>query len=411
MRPAAQSRTVVPTVPKQLGQLLYSKHQPTLNDTQLAALANHLQTEATALGFSLFGIAPAVTPTGFHRLVDWIDAGYAADMTYFADRLPAYRDLNLVLQDVRSIVVLGFPYRTDKPAECENQQGRIARYAWGSIDYHDLIHPKLRRLKGMIADATVDAQSRGVVDSAPVMEREFAQLAGLGWTGKNSLLLNRQQGSYFFLSCVLTTLSLPTSEPFESDHCGTCQRCIEACPTQAFVSPGVLDSRRCISYQTIENRGVIPPELRAGIGNWVFGCDVCQEVCPWNRFGDQSGEPSLRPGTNSNPIDLLELISLDEAAFRQRFRHTPLWRPRRRGLLRNAAICLGNARDIAAIAPLAKLLTDDEPVIRGAAAWALGMIGDEKCVQALHSRQAAESDDDVCAEIRFAIRQCRSTGC
>ncbi len=371
------------------------------------ALVQRLYGEAAELGFHLCGIAPAVTPQGAHRLVDWVEAGYAAGMGYFADRLEAYADPGRVLAGVRSILVLAYPYSTAQPVMPASHQGRIARYAWGSIDYHDLIHPRLKQLKETIRTACPEAESRGVVDTTPLMEREFAQLAGLGWTGKNSLLLNKHQGSYFFLACLLTTLDLPISEPHGTAHCGTCTRCLDACPTGAFAAPGVVDSRRCISYLTIEHRGAIPRELRPGIGNWLFGCDVCQEVCPWNRRAaantaeTTATTPQLWPREGHNPVDLIELLALDEEGFRQRFRHTPLWRPRRRGILRNAAICLGNAREQQALVPLIQLLSDPEPLIRGAAGWALGQIGGQQA--ALHQRLQVEDDPEVRQELAAAL--------
>lgn len=371
------------------------------------ALVQRVSDQAAELGFHLCGIAPAVTPAGAHRLVQWVQAGYAAEMDYFAKRLEAYSDPSRVLAGVRSIIVLGFPYHTVPAAAPAAHQGRIARYAWGDADYHDLIHPRLKRLKQTIEAAHPQAQARGVVDTAPLMEREFAQLAGLGWTGKNSLLLNQQRGSYFFLACLLTTLDLPASQPHGSAHCGTCTRCLDACPTDAFAAPGVVDSRRCISYLTIEHRGPIPRELRAGIGNWLLGCDVCQEVCPWNqratrREAATATAAELWPRREHNPIDLIELLELDEATFRKRFRSTPLWRPRRRGILRNAAICLGNAREPRAAEPLVRLLEDDEPLVRGAAAWALGEIGGQQA--ALQARLAQEPDAEVRQELQQALR-------
>lgn len=373
-------------------------------ENERRSLADQLAQEAKSLGFTLFGIAPAVTPAGYHQLVEWIRAGYAAEMAYFESRLVAYRDPELVLKGVRSIIVLGFPYRTTEPTVPESHQGRVARYAWGAADYHDLLHERLKLLRKIIVSQCPNDEARGVVDSAPVMEREFAQLAGLGWTGKNSLLLSRQQGSYFFLSCLLTTLPFAATESFESDHCGTCTRCLDACPTDAFVSPGVLDSGRCISYQTIENRGPIPIELRDLIGNWVFGCDVCQDVCPWNRFSEPATEPQLWPLSQSDPIDLLQLLELDDDDFRARFRKTPLWRPRRRGLLRNAVICLGNAREVRAVEPLTRLLDDDEDIVRGAVAWALAKIGGEAAYVALSQRLPREKDPTVQEEICLALQ-------
>lgn len=387
-------------------------------------LLDLLRDQARDLGFDLFGVAPAVTPHGFHRLVDWIESGYAAEMHYFRDRLPAYADPNLVLAGVRSLIVLSYPYSAVPPAPAVGNEatdrarplGKIARYACDATDYHDRIHPLLEQLKQTIRVACPDAQSRGVVDTAPLLEREFAQAAGLGWAGKNSLLLNKHRGSYFFLACLLTTLDLPPSAPHATAHCGTCTRCLDACPTDAFPAPGVVDSRRCISYLTIEHRGPIPLDLRPGLGDWLFGCDVCQEVCPWNRRASRQPHGSDAE-CGSDPItadlgaartpplhatDLIELLTLDEAGFRARFRATPLWRPRRRGILRNAAICLGNARDPAAAPCLVRCLDDAEPLIRGAAAWALGQLGGQQA--ALIARQAIEIDPQVRDEITTALQ-------
>jgi epoxyqueuosine reductase len=368
-----------------------------------------LRDQALSLGFDLFGVAPAVTPQGFHRLLEWIEAGFAAEMHYFADRIEAYGDPDKVLNNVASIIVLTYPYPmfdddSQAPSVAQPPSGRVARYARIGADYHDVIHPLLERLKQTIGQACPDAVSRGVVDTAPLMEREFATLGGLGWAGKNSLLLNKHRGSYFFLASILTTLVLPYDQPHETTHCGTCTRCLDACPTDAFARPGVVDSRRCISYLTIEHRGPIPSEFRDGIGDRLFGCDICQEVCPWNdRAQRSSTNPSVshRESSLAGRIDLIELMSMEEAAFRARFRHTPMWRPRRRGMLRNAAICAGNARDPRAVGILCRLLSDSEPLIRGAAAWALGQIGGER--DALMNRFAVEGELEVRQEIQAAL--------
>ena len=193
-----------------------------------------------------------------------------------------------------------------------------------------------------LRDRVPEARVRGVVDTAPLLEREFAQLAGLGWVGKNTLLINRHEGSWFFLAALLTDIELVYDASQETDHCGICRACLDACPTAAFPRPYVLDASRCISYLTIELRDAVPDELRPGIGEWVFGCDICQDVCPWNSRSPVSQHAEFLPVGDRNPIDLIGLFDLDEAAFRERFRHTPLWRPRRRGILRNAAIVLGN---------------------------------------------------------------------
>jgi epoxyqueuosine reductase len=219
-----------------------------------------------------------------------------------------------------------------------------------------------------------DCQGRGVVDTAPLLERDFARRAGLGWFGKNTMLLNKRQGSYFFLGALLLDLELQPDPPHESSHCGTCMACLEACPTQAFVEPGLLDSRRCLSYLTIEVKGSIPDAMRPEMKEWLFGCDVCQEVCPWNRKAPPGMEPALQPRPELVAIDLMELFSLTDEEFRRRFRDTALWRTRRRGLLRNAALILGNRGDRAALPVLRKAKGDPEPVIREAAAWAIARI-------------------------------------
>lgn len=373
-------------------------------------LVPKLRDQARSLGFDLFGIAPVVTPQGFHRLIEWVEAGFAAEMHYFADRIDAYGDPGKVLDNAASIIVLTYPYPSaddsQSPASLSSSpSGRIARYTRIGADYHDVIHPLLKQLKQTIEQACPDAASRGVVDTAPLMEREFATLAGLGWAGKNSLLLNKNRGSYFFLASILTTLVLPYDQPHETAHCGTCTRCLDACPTDAFAAPGVVDSRRCISYLTIEHRGAIPMELRAGIGDRLFGCDICQEVCPWNDRAERisANEPQTnRPHDSQGRIDLIDLLSMDEAAFRDAFRNTPMWRPRRRGMLRNAAICAGNAKDSRAAEILCRLLSDPEPLIRGAAAWAIGEIGGYR--DSLKNQLAVEQDADVQQEIQTALQ-------
>ncbi|QEG41870.1 tRNA epoxyqueuosine(34) reductase QueG [Roseimaritima ulvae] len=368
------------------------------------ALTEWLREQARELGFHLFGVAPAVTPQGFHHLVQWIDSGYHAQMDYIPDRLTAYQHPSGVMEGVCSLVMLGFPYRTVEPPPSQPLHGRVARYAWGAADYHDLIHGRFKQLKRDLRERAPQVKARGVVDSAPLLEREFARLAGLGWSGKNTLTINKLEGSYFFLACLLLDIDLPADAPHVSDHCGTCTRCLDACPTDAFVSPGVLDSRRCISYLTIEHRDPIPIELRQPIGDWLFGCDVCQDVCPWNRRGSPATDASLNPPPQSLPTDLPSLFDLDEDAFRQRFRKTPLWRTRRRGILRNAAIVLGNQRDPHSIAALLKGLHDEEALVRGASAWALGQIAGSDALHALDKRLTVEEDSIVQAEITAALR-------
>jgi epoxyqueuosine reductase len=365
-------------------------------------LTTALKGEAVRLGFDLAGACPAVTPAGAARLGEWLAAGYAGEMDYLQGRAGAYEHPRHVLDGVRSLLVLAMNYRTAEPAAASAGQGRVSRYAWGQ-DYHDLVHERLKSLAGFLRERVPEARVRGVIDTAPLLEREFAQRAGLGWIGKNTLVLNRKLGSWFFLAVLLTDAELEYDQPHEADHCGTCRACLDACPTGAFVDAYVLDSRRCISYLTIEHRSPVPEELRTGLGEWLFGCDVCQDVCPWNRQAPVQPLAELQPLADANPVDLAELFDLDEAAFRRRFRHSPLWRPKRRGLLRNAALALGNRPTAGGLAALARGLEDAEPLVRGASAWALGRYASEEARQKLRARQARETNVVVLGEIVAAL--------
>ncbi len=368
--------------------------------TAATRLLEQLEAHAQQEGFILCGVAPAIDSGGFHRLIQWLESGYAGEMSYLQNRLEAYRHPSGVLEGVRSLVMLAMPYASASTEKVEPGRGRIARYAWSGNDYHDVIHPKLKRLGKTITQAIPEARSRGVVDTAPLLEREIANLAGLGWQGKNTLILNQRFGSYFFLACLLTDADLPASLPQQSAHCGTCTACLDACPTDAFPKPGILDATRCISYLTIEYAGPIAMELREPIGDWLFGCDVCQEVCPWNRKPSRRHE---RQDADMASLELSSLFDLDDDSFRARFRKTPLWRTKRRGVLRNAAIVLGNQKAPATVAALRKGLCDREPIVRGASAWALGKINTGESITALQQRLELEQDSDVQHEIQMAL--------
>lgn len=368
-------------------------------------ISNLVKARALELGFQLTGICPAVSPTGTHHLDQWLAAGYAGQMDYLANRRAAYDHPSQLLAGVRSIAMLGMHYRTEEPIAPATGQGRISRYAWGERDYHDLIRQRLHQLADWFRELLPGAQTRGVVDTAPLLEREFAQLAGLGWVGKNTLLLNSRVGSFFFLAALLTDQTLAYDTPQSSDHCGTCTACLDACPTDAFVQPYLLNASRCISYLTIEHRDAIAVPLRSSMDQWLFGCDVCQEVCPWNRFAPQSPLPSFAPRPNTNPTDLMDLFVLSEETFRQRFRRTPLWRAHRRGLLRSAAVILGNQRSEMALPALALGLTDQELVVRGASAWALGQLASSAARVLLRRRLTVETDPEVREEIDAALAQ------
>ena len=337
-------------------------------------LTENLKRETRALGFDLAGVCPAVTPTGFGRFQEWLKAGYGGEMHYLSEREAAYEHPDSILDGARSVVMLAMNYKTEPPAATNVGQGRISRYAWGDADYHDVIHHQLKQLAATFKQWVPAASVRGVVDTAPLLEREFAQLAGLGWIGKNTLLLNQSHGSWFFLAALLTDQELDYDEPHETDHCGTCRACLDACPTDAFPQPYVLDATKCISYLTIELREQIPEPIREGLGDWMFGCDVCQDVCPWNNRVPKSQEPSFFPRPDHNPVELANLFYLSDEQFRHRFRKTPLWRSKRRGILRNAAIVLGNQRANNAGAALSHGLTDSEPLVQEACKWALEKI-------------------------------------
>ncbi|HZV04289.1 MAG TPA: tRNA epoxyqueuosine(34) reductase QueG [Gemmataceae bacterium] len=380
----------------------------------MAPIEDRLKHQAHALGFELVGIAPATESDGFERLRDWLARGFAGTMDYLYRHGEARRHPSSILPEVRSVVMVGMNYRPGErgcvsaPREVlgaltqprspeggslaaltqprspeggslgaltqpRSPAGRVSCYACGS-DYHDVLRDRLHRLLDWLRQERPDCRGRGVVDTAPLLERDFARRAGLGWFGKNTMLLNKRLGSFFFLGALLTNLELACDPPHTASHCGTCTACLQACPTQAFVAPGMLDSRRCISYLTIEHRGDIPDELRSGVGDWLFGCDVCQDVCPWNRKAPPGREPALQGRPELERFDLIEVLSLSEEAFRHRFRGTALWRTKRSGLVRNAALVLGNTGDAAALPALRRALDDPEPVVREAVRWAIDQI-------------------------------------
>jgi epoxyqueuosine reductase len=333
-------------------------------------------------GFDLIGIAPAITPPGFERLKHWLDQGFSGEMQYLPRRADAYQHPEHVMPTVRSIVMLAINYKTDDPSlpgipeSSSSSSARVAQYARGTRDYHDLIRDKLKKLSEELHQLRPDCRTRGVVDTAPLLERDFARLAGLGWFGKNTMLINKRAGSWLFLAALLTDLDMETDSVHETSHCGTCTRCLDVCPTNAFPEPYVLDARRCISYLTIELRNAIPLDLRPGIGNWLFGCDLCQDVCPWNRKAGVTSEPAFQPRNDLNPANALEFFKLSEAEFDSRYSLTPLARPGWEGLRRNAAIVLGNSGDPAFIPVLDDGLKSASALVRESIEWAITQLRD-----------------------------------
>jgi len=376
-------------------------------------LPDELRQESVRLGFSRMGIAPAGPPPRQELVRRWIDQGFAGVMReWFEHQEPLRADPENLLPGVRSVIMLATNHATSADGVADvggvgEGRGRVARYAWGD-DYHDLLRSRVNMLGAWLEARMPGCHTRGVVDSAPLAEREFAWLAGLGWFGKNTMLIDPRAGSFFFLTALLTDLQLPVDAPVEVDHCGTCTACLDACPTGAFVEPRVLDARRCISALSIEDHGPIAADLRPGMQDWIFGCDICQEVCPWNRHAPGSAEPTFQPRDGLPTPSLAPILELDEEAFRRRFKGSPLRRAKRRGLLRSAAIALGNRPAAASFDALAATLADEEPVVRGAAAWALGRwrhadVMAERARAALVARLAVEADAEVQAEIERAL--------
>jgi epoxyqueuosine reductase len=367
-------------------------------------LTSQIRIAADEIGFDLIGFAPAVTATGFADFQQWLNRGYAGQMGWMSAREDAYQHPSGVMPGVRSIVMLGLNYLTDEPLAPTVGSGRVSRYAWNDNDYHDLVRARLRQLANAVRAIQPDCRTRGVVDTAPLLERDFASLAGIGWQGKNTLLINKKLGSWLFLAALLVDVELEYDEPHLASHCGTCTRCLDECPTEAFPKPGVLDARRCIAYLNIELRDrPIPAELRHGVGDWLFGCDVCQDVCPWNHKAPP-GHDEFRPSSGMNPADCRALLQMGESQFKSQFGKTPLERPGRVGILRNAAIVLGNQRDVASIPLLGDCLHDESSLIRGAAAWALGQMEHPDAILALQGRVDGEADSIVREEIASALQ-------
>ena len=357
----------------------------TLMDTP-AVLRQSIRQRATDLGFDLVGFAPAVQAGTWERLDDWLARGFAGEMKYIERRREAYRHPSSVLPTVRSIVMLGMVYGSDgrevssltpNPSprgrgETQKSGPRIARYAQGTRDYHDVIREMLSALADEIHTLSPGCRTRGVVDTAPLLERDFARLSGLGWFGKNTLLINKRLGSQLFLAALLTDLELPADAPHETAHCGTCTRCLDACPTGAFPEPYVLDATRCISYLTIELRNApIPETLRDGVGGWLFGCDVCQDVCPWNRKAPATTIEEFQPHADLTERSLLQWLSLSPEQFERELGGTPLSRSGWSGIVRNACLVAGNTQAFDCLPILSLLVNHADSVVAEAARWAI----------------------------------------
>ena len=333
------------------------------------ALGEAVRARALELGFDAVALGPAGPPEHAAAFERWLDAGYAGTMRYLARGRAERLDPERLLPGCRTVVAVALSHNH---ADADPSWRPVARYARGR-DYHHLVRPRLERLADFIREAAgPDVGCRTAVDTSAVLERDLAACAGLGWIGKNTNLLTSALGSYVFIGLVLTTAALEP-DGRQADRCGTCTACLDACPTQAFVAPYVLDARRCIAYLTIEHRGDVPADLRGSVAEWVFGCDVCQEVCPWNRKAAHAREPALAPRGAFPPLEAL--LDLDHDAFRARFDASAISRARRAGLLRNAALVLANRGDAGVVPALERALADPEAEVREAAAWALARLG------------------------------------
>jgi len=365
-----------------------------------------LKARAQALGFNLVGITPARPAPHLTAYLRWIENEMHGEMNYMAraDRVARRRDLNVILPGAQSLILVGVDFSTLRLPESflnDPTRGRIAQYAWNK-DYHAVLTPRLKELA-----AWLKVSARAYVDTGAIVERDYAWQAGLGFIGKNTMLIHPRRGSHFFLGEVLTTAEFDVyDQPSRETQCGTCARCLAACPTGAFPEPYILDARLCISYLTIEHKSAIPHELRPKLGNWVFGCDVCQTVCPWNRFAVQTLETEFFPvNENRAAPPLAELLQLNEARFTAQFAGSPVARIGRARLVRNACVAAGNSQHSGFVPLLIHLLADESPLVRAHAGWALFRLDAASARAELAQRLSAESDETVRAEWQALIDQ------
>jgi epoxyqueuosine reductase len=367
------------------------------------ALARRIRDKGLALGLGALGIAAVEPSAHAESLKEWLRAGRAGRMGWMERTREARLDLKGHVPWARAAVVAAvpyLPYKDDRRLQA-GLLAHVARYAVGR-DYHRVLGERLTALAGFIESESKGARTRVYTDTGPVLERELAARAGLGWFGKNTNLIGPRGNSWLLLGQVITDIDLPADEPV-SDRCGSCTACIDACPTGAILEPYLVDSTRCISYLTIELRGAVPSSQRADLGDWVFGCDVCQEVCPWNRKTEPVDDTAFLPARHLEEKSLADLVGLDQQSYQETFRTSAMERPRRRGLVRNALIVAANARDGEALDAAEKKLDDPDPVVRGAAAWALGRAGTGRSRRALLRSREHEQDPQARAEIEAAL--------
>lgn len=366
-----------------------------------------IRKQAEKMGFDLVGIVPADPPKLIDRYREWLNLGYAGEMEYLHRHFPLKQDPKNLLPEVKSVISLGLNYYTVEPdavRKLDPTRGQISRYAWGE-DYHDVIRKRLKRLVKKIEKRLKrETKSRVFVDSGPILERDYAQTAGLGWIGKNTNLINWQKGSWYFLAEILISLDLGVDVLPARGSCGSCTLCIEACPTDAIVAPNQVDARSCISYLTVELKEAIPMDLRPGLGNLIFGCDICQEVCPWNTKSQPTSVKEFQPRKGNLLPKLADLIGITQNEFSQKFKGSPIKRTKRRGLLRNVVVAMGNSKDPSMVEPLQSAILDVEPLVRQHAAWALGQIATPLAETILKKKLQNEENIEVIIEIESALQ-------
>ncbi len=376
----------------------------------MSVTATRIKAKARELGFNLCGITPAAPSPTLAAYFRWIRSGMQGEMTYMArsDRLRRRQDLRQILPGAKSLILVGMDYFStfaDSATLNDPARGRIAAYAWG-LDYHQVLELRLEQFAEWLAGASgLKPAQKIYVDTGALLERSHAQQAGMGFIGKNTMLIHPRRGSSFFIGEIISTLEFDDfDEPHRETMCGSCARCLNACPTDAFPAPFVLDSRRCISYHTIENKGWIDRDLRADFGNWIFGCDICQDVCPFQRFAEETDEVAFLPlDLERVAPKLTEILMSNEDSFRALFRRTPVMRVGRARMVRNACVAAGNWRHEQAIPYLIQMLYDESALVRGHAAWALWRtmeLDSSKLLSDLHRR---EEDAGVRAEVEALL--------
>lgn len=381
-----------------------------LNQAKATVVPPHEFVERVAreLGFSRVGFAIVGDAKGIDHLRSWVERGFHADMSWMARGQAARANPRALLGRAQSVITLLTAYSTDAPvaagsAEYVGSEGKVSRYAWGR-DYHLVLGRRLRKLVRAIEGEFPGERAVAAVDFKPILEKEWAERAGLGWIGKHTNLITEDAGSWFFVSEVVTSLVIEQAKDVSPpNRCGKCVDCIKACPTGAIVAPYQVDARRCISYLTIELKGPIPRDLRPLVGEWIFGCDVCQDVCPWNRFAVPVTEPAFQWSPARFEGNLADFLDLDEGGFDERFRGSPVRRATRNGFLRNVCVALGNRARPEDAGPLTKALDDSSPLVRSHAAWALGRLGGVAAWSALTRRLESESVGEVREEIQEAL--------